>query len=397
LSSEAGSVDNDTSESHIPQVEKRDYYKILGVERSASAADIRKAYRKLARKYHPDINPGDKAAEEKFKEISLAHEVLGDAQKRARYDEFGEAGISPGFDPEKARAYQQWQQQSAQTRGSADYTDEDPSDLFGGVGGFAHFFHGRNPAEQRPRRGEDIETHMEISFLDAVRGFQANLSIQRPMPCSECNGSGSANAAIAKCPECRGTGWKETRQGNVGLRQSCPRCSGSGKLTGTPCAACRGSGRVARADGVRVNIPPGAESGKPIRVPGKGASGIRGGPAGDLYIIPEVLPHPLFSRAGRDLTLELPITVGEAVHGALIRVPTPTGPVQVRIPAAARSGQLLRVKGKGVQARAGGAAGDLYLRLMVQVPKNGVEKEAIEKLEKAYHEVINEHRLAFGR
>jgi molecular chaperone DnaJ len=368
-------------------MEKKDYYKILGVERSAGTEDIRKAYRKLARKYHPDINPGDKAAEEKFKEISVAHEVLGDADKRKRYDEFGEAGLAPGFDPEQARAYKKWQEQSAHTTGARGYSEEDLSDLFGGFGGLGDFFRARGAS--KARRGEDIETHMEISFLDAVRGFQANFTIQRPIMCGDCNGSGSvADAEAKQCQECRGTGWKETRQGNVGLRQTCPRCQGRGKLTGSQCATCRGSGRVARAENVRVNIPPGAESGKRIRVPGKGASGVRGGPPGNLYIIPEVRPHRLFSRTGNDLTVELPITVGEAVHGATVKVPTPTGPVQVKVPSGAQSGQLLRVKGKGVQARGQGAAGDLYLRLMVQVPKDGVEKEAIEKLESAYKQDV---------
>jgi molecular chaperone DnaJ len=366
-------------------MEKKDYYKILGVERSSSADEIRKAYRKLARKYHPDINPGNKVAEERFKEISAAHEILGDADKRKRYDEFGEAGLSPGFDPEQARAYQRWQEQSARTAGAANYDEEDFSDLFGGFGGLGDLFRGRGSSEKRARRGEDIETHMEISFLDAVRGFQANFTIQRPVSCSDCNGSGSVMDVEAKqCQECHGTGWKETRQGNVGLRQTCPRCQGKGKLSGSQCATCRGSGRIARAESVRVNIPPGAESGKRIRVPGKGASGVRGGPPGNLYIIPEVRPHRLFSRSANDLTMELPITVGEAMHGATVKVPTPTGTVQVRIPAAARSGQLLRVKGKGVPARSQGTAGDLYLRLMVQVPNDGVDKEIIEKLERAY-------------
>ena len=370
-------------------MDQKDYYKILGIERTASTDEIRKAYRKLARKYHPDINPGNKAAEEKFKELSVAHEVLGDPDKRKRYDEFGEAGLSPGFDPEQARAYQRWQEQSAHTAGASRYSAEDLSDLFGDFGGLGDLFRGRGSSAKRARRGEDIETHMEISFLDAVRGFQANFTIQRPVPCSDCNGSGSISDAEAKqCQECRGTGWKETRQGNVSLRQSCPRCNGKGKLTGTQCATCRGSGRVPRAESVRVNIPPGAETGKRIRVPGKGASGVRGGPPGNLYIIPEVRPHRLFSRSGNDLTLELPITVGEAVHGSTVKVPTPAGTVQVKIPAAAQSGQLLRVKGKGVQARGQGTAGDLYLRLMVQVPKDGVEKDAIEKLEKAYGEDI---------
>ena len=370
-------------------MDKKDYYKILGVERSANAEEIRKAYRKLARKYHPDINPGDKAAEEKFKEISVAHEVLSDADKRKRYDEFGEAGLAPGFDPEKARAYRRWQEQSAHSGGAYTYGEDDLSDLFGGFGGIGDLFRGRGSSAKTPRRGEDIETHMEIGFLDAVRGFQANFSIQRPVSCSDCDGSGfMADAEAKQCKECRGTGWRETRQGNVNLRQTCPKCNGNGKLTGTPCATCRGSGRVARAENVRVNIPPGAESGKPIRVPGKGASGVRGGAPGNLYIIPEVGAHPLFTRAGKDLTLELPITVGEAVRGATVKVPTPAGSVQVRIPASARSGQLLRLKGKGVQARGQGAAGDLYLRLMVQVPKDGVEKDAIDKLEKAYADDI---------
>ncbi|MGH7798863.1 MAG: molecular chaperone DnaJ [Candidatus Binatia bacterium] len=368
-------------------MEKRDYYKILGIDRSASADEVRKAYRKLARKNHPDINPGNKVAEERFKEISVAHEVLGDAEKRKRYDEFGEEGLSAGFNPEKARAYQRWQEQSAQT-GGFNFSHGQYEDLFG-FGGLGDLLRGRGGAEQRARRGEDIETQLEIGFLDAVRGFQTSFTIQRPMSCHACNGTGSKTAGESKqCPECRGSGWKETRRGGMNLRQTCPTCQGSGKLIGNPCANCRGSGRVARGDNVRVNIPPGAETGKRIRVPGKGASGVRGGPAGDLYIIPQVRPHRLFSRSGNDLTMELPITIGEAVRGASIKVPTPTGTVQVKIPAAAQSGQLLRVKGKGVQARGQNSAGDLYLRLMVRVPQNGVEKEAIEKLEAAYGEDI---------
>jgi len=368
------------------RMEKTDYYKILGIERSANADEVRKAYRKLARKYHPDINPGNRAAEEKFKEISLAHEVLGDPDKRRRYDEFGEEGLSAGFDPEKARAYRTWQEQSAQTGGFNFAEGGGFDDLFGGLG---EFFRGRGAAEPRARRGEDIETQMEINFLDAVRGFQTSFTIQRPMSCPVCNGSGSkAGGQSRQCPECRGTGWKETRRGDMNLRQTCPRCQGSGKSTGDPCASCRGSGRVVRADSVRVNIPPGVETGKRIRVPGKGASGVRGGPAGDLYIIPRVRPHPLFTRSGNDLTMELPITVGEAVRGASVKVPTPMGAVQVKIPPAAQSGQLLRVKGKGVQGRGQNSGGDLYLRLMVRVPQDGVQREAIEKLEEAYGEDI---------
>src|SRR5687768_15989925 len=217
-------------------MEKKDYYKILGVERSSSADEIRKAYRKLARKYHPDINPGDKAAEERFKEISVANEVLGDAEKRKRYDEFGEAGLSPEFDPEKARAYHRWQEQSAQTAGGSSYSEVDLGDLFEGFGGLAGLLSGRSSSDKKLRRGEDIETHMEINFLDAVRGFQANFSIQRPVSCSDCKGSDYVAAAEAKqCQECRGTGWKESLQRNLGIRQTSARCNGNRKLTGTRC------------------------------------------------------------------------------------------------------------------------------------------------------------------
>lgn len=369
-------------------MEKKDYYKILGVERSASTDEIRKAYRRLARKYHPDINPGNRAAEEKFKEISLAHEVLGDPEKRKRYDEFGEEGLSVGFDPEKARAYRKWQEQSAQTGGFS-FAEEDLGDIFG-FSGFGDLFRSRaGAAEPRTQRGEDIETQMEINFLDAVRGFQTSFTIERPVPCDVCNGTGSKNGRESRsCPDCHGTGWKETRRGDMRLRQTCPTCRGSGRSAVNPCTVCRGSGRTVRADNVRVNIPAGVETGKRIRVPGKGASGVRGGPPGDLYIVPRVRPHHLFTRSGKDLTLELPITVGEAVRGATVQVPTPTGPVQVRIPAGAQSGQLLRVKGKGVQARGHHGAGDLYLRLMVRVPQAGVHKEALEKFEEAYGEDI---------
>jgi molecular chaperone DnaJ len=327
----------------------RDYYETLGVQRSATTDDIRKAYRKLARKYHPDINPGDKGAEEKFKEISVAHEVLGDADKRKLYDEFGEQGLSAGFDPEKARAYQQWQQQSAQTGGSFRFEDGDLGDLFGF--GLGDLFGQRGTGRRNARsRGEDLEARMDIDFLDAVKGFQTALSVQRPVVCD--------------------------------------RCGGTGKVSDKPCTVCRGSGRVMRAETVRVNSPPGAETGTRIRIPGKGASGIRGGPSGDLYITPTVRQHPFFTRDGNDLTMELPITIGEALGGAAIDVPTPTGQVKVKVPAGAQSGQRLRVKGKGVSAHGRNPAGDLYLRLMIKSPKNGIPKEFADQIDKAYNEDI---------
>lgn len=330
---------------------ERDYYQILRVARNASREEIRKSYRKLARIYHPDVKPGDKNAEEMFKEISLAYEVLGDADKRKLYDEFGSDGLAAGFDADRARTHSNGQWASA---GGFEFHPDDLDGLFT-FDGFEHLFGGGRLAGQTARRGEDIESEMEIDFLDAVRGFQATLSIQRPISCGVCGGVGAKTDGAT-----------------------------------TPCAACRGSGRVIRTESVRVNIPAGAETGKRIRVPGKGADGRRGRPPGDLYIRPHVAAHPLFSRSGRDLTMDLPISIGEAMRGASIKVPTPMGAVEIKVSAGAQSGQLLRVKGKGVQARGNSQAGDLYLRLLVRVPKGVTENEIIEKLEMAYGENIRQ-------
>jgi molecular chaperone DnaJ len=366
---------------------ERNYYQILGVERSASHDDIRKAYRKLARKHHPDINPGNKEAESRFKEISVAYDVLGDEQKRKLYDEFGEAGLAAGFDAEKARSYQQWQQQSGGPGGGYQFDMDDLSELFGGFGGMGG--RGRRTRHE-PRRGEDIESTMEIDFLDAVRGFQTSITLQRPVTCETCQGSGTKPGSNpTSCPECGGSGSKSVAQGPLQFRQSCPRCMGTGKLPGDPCTVCRGAGRVLRAETIRVNIPPGAEPSKRIRLHGKGEAGVRGGPAGDLYIVPRIRPHPLLTRSGKDLSMELPITIGEAVRGATVEVPTPLGKLNVKIPAGAQSGQQLRLKGKGVSAHGQSSAGDLYLRLMVRVPKdNNIADEVIETIDRAYAEDV---------
>ena len=362
----------------------RDYYEILGIPRNASNDEIKASFRKLARQYHPDVNK-ESDAEEKFKEVNEAYSILSDPEKRKRYDEFGEEGLGPGFDPEKARAYQRWQQESAQTGGSFRFEAGDFDDLFGF--GFDEFA-GVRGSPRSPARGADIETQMDIDFLDAVRGFQTSLRIQRPVPCSRCGGKGIRGSSTVICPECKGTGQKTlTRQG-LSLRQTCPRCLGSGALSGPACDGCAGSGRVVGVETVRVNIPPGAETGKRIRVPGKGASGVRGGPAGDLYIVPRVRPHPLFTRDGNHLTVEVPITIGEALAGTVIEVPTPSGPLKVKVPPGSQSGQQLRIKGKGVPTHGTLPAGDLYLRLMIKVPRDSVPKEVIDRLDKAYRENV---------
>ena len=364
----------------------RDYYKILGVERGASHDDIRKAYRKLARKYHPDINPGNKEAESKFKDVSVAYDVLSDDKKRKLYDEFGEAGLAAGFDADKARSYEQWRQQSARSGGAYEFNMDDLGDLFGGLGGM---FRQTPRTQAGPARGADIESSMDIDFLDAVRGFQTAITLERPVTCDTCHGSGSrAGSAPKTCPQCHGSGSVSVAQGPLQLRQTCPRCLGTGQLPGEPCAVCGGSGRVTRPETIRVNIPPGAEPDKRIRLRGKGEAGIRGGPAGDLFIRPRIRPHPLFTRSGRDLSMELPITVGEAVRGASVDVPTPSGTIKVKISAGAQSGQQLRIKGKGVAAHGQTPAGDLYLRLMVRVPKERVSHEVIDKIDQAYGEDV---------
>jgi molecular chaperone DnaJ len=369
---------------------EQDYYKVLGVERGASKDDVRKAYRKLARKYHPDINPGNKEAENKFKDLSVAYDVLSDEKKRKLYDEFGEAGLAAGFDAEKARSYEQWRQQSARAGGTAQEFDmDDLGDLFGGLGGM---FRQKSRAPAGPQRGADIESSMEIDFLDAVRGFQTAITLERPVACDTCHGSGTkAGTAPATCPQCGGSGNVAVTQGPIQFRKTCPRCSGSGKLPGDPCPVCRGSGRVTRSETIRVNIPPGADPGKQIRLRGKGEAGIRGGPAGDLFITPRIRPHPVLTRSGRDLSMDLPITVGEAVRGASIDVPTPAGTIKVKVPAGAQSGQQLRIKGKGVAAHGQTPAGDLYLRLMVRVPNDAVDNEVIDKLDQAYREDVRKN------
>jgi molecular chaperone DnaJ len=365
---------------------EKDYYKVLGVERSASQKEIQKTYRKLARKYHPDVNPGNKEAESRFKEISAAHEVLGDPKKRKLYDDFGEAGLAPGFDPEKARAYQQWQRQSAQTGGGSGF-DFDLGDLFGDVGDIFGGRRGRYAAGSM--RGGDIEASLDIDFLDAVGGFQTGLTLRRPVSCETCHGTGTKPGSTPpSCPACGGKGSASVAQGPMQFRRVCIRCSGTGRLPGDPCSSCAGQGRVLRADTIMVNVPPGAETGRRIRVPGKGEAGTGGAPSGDLFIVPKIRPHPLLTRSGRDLTMDLPITVGEAVRGGSLEVPTPLGKIKVRIPAGAQSGQLLRLKGKGVPAHRRTSAGDLFLRLMIRVPQDGVPQDVADKIDSAYTEDI---------
>ncbi|MGH8006233.1 MAG: DnaJ C-terminal domain-containing protein [Candidatus Binatia bacterium] len=339
---------------------KRDLYQVLGVGRTASPEDIKKAYRKLARKHHPDVNPGNKEAEERFKEISFAHDVLSDAEKHKLYDEFGEEGLQPGFDPQRMREYKAWSSgggfqfggRESRSSSSSSSFEDFLGDLFGG-GAF-----GRGHEGPRGDLGEDLEYILDLDLLEAVRGVSKTIAVQRPAP----------------CPTCRGTG----RQAN-----------GKGK----PCPRCGGSGRVINPERLTVKIPAAVDEGSRIRLAGKGAFRTPGGPAGDLYLGIRIRPHPALERKGPDLFLELPITVGEAMSGATVTVPTPSGEVKLKIPAGCQSGQKLRLKGKGVTDPKAQTSGDLYIKLMIQIPPNGGERarQAADTLESCYGENPRKH------
>lgn len=347
----------------MPTVPKTDYYELLGVPRRSSAKDIRAAYRKLARKYHPDLNPGDKSAEEKFKQVQEAYDVLSDSKKRQMYDQFGfyaenyQGGPPPG---EEAGA-------------GGPHFDFGGFD-FGGAGGtsfrdlFSQFFRGGRAAEGPEREaGNDLEYQIHISFWEAVRGTVKKISITRLDSCTECQGTGATGGAQV-CPGCGGKGTVQQTSGRMRFNISCPRCGGTGRLR-TPCRACGGEGRVQHTETLDVRIPAGMHTGSRVRVPGRGNAGTLGAPPGDLYILLDVAPHPFFERKGNDLYTVVPITISEATLGAKIEVPTIDGRSQVRIPPGTSSGRRLRLREKGVPSARNGKRGDQYVELQVVVPK----------------------------
>jgi len=350
----------------MPPTSKRDYYELLGVPRRAPVKEIRQSYRKLARKFHPDLNPGDKSSEEKFKQIQEAYDVLSDPKKRQMYDQFGfysenyAGGPPPGSVP--------------QGEVHSDFGGFD----FGGTGGasfrdiFSQFMRGVGAEHQaaQPQRGSDLEYQVDITFGEAVRGVVKKLSFARLDTCSDCRGSGAVGAASAQpCPSCGGHGQISKGVGSMRFNVPCSRCGGSGRLRNI-CRACGGEGRVRRADVLEVRLPAGVQTGSRVRVPGRGEAGLMGGPPGDLYIISNVQPHPFFERRGDDLYCSVPITVTEAAMGAKIEVPTIDGRALLRIPPGTDSGQKFRLREKGVRsARAAGRRGDLYVEVQVVVPR----------------------------
>jgi len=345
---------------------EKDFYSVLGVPENADAEEIKRAYKKLARQYHPDKNPGNKEAEEKMKDVSEANAVLSDPKKREEYDNIrrmSRAGYAPGGGG--------WQQAGGFEGG----IPFDLGDLFGGIFGGA----GRRGGGAA-RRGADLETSVRISFGDAARGATVPVKIRRDAPCHVCGGSGDKSGAARPCPTCGGRGTVAESQGLFSFARPCPTCGGSGRQIADPCTNCKGSGVEHRTEQVKVKIPAGISDGARIRVRGRGGA-VQGGQTGDLYVVVGVESHPIFGRAGADLTIEVPISYSEAVLGAKVTVPTLDEPVTLKVPAGTESGKVFRVRGRGI-ARTKGGTGDLLVTAHVKVPKkvSKEERELIEKL-----------------
>jgi molecular chaperone DnaJ len=371
--------------------EDKDLYAILGVSKSATVDELRRAYRKLARKHHPDVNPGDKAAEERFKEISAAYDVLSSPEKRKLYDEFGMAGLREGFDPARAREYQQWARGREATGGSGTGFDFDLGDIFGDIfGGAETATRSARRSRRAPRGGNDVLATVEIDLAQALSGSEIQLEVPTPQTCDRCQGSGEEpGRGATTCRDCGGTGKRQAVRGPMRMTRTCPTCGGSGRIA-EPCSKCGGQGVVSRTESVTVRIPPGADTGSRLRVAGRGAASTSGGPRGDLIIETRVRPHPHFRREGLDLHLRLPVTVAEAYEGASVEVPTPTGTVKLRVPPHSQQGSELRLRGKGV--RRGGARGDLYVMLDVRLPERDDPKvrEAFQVASRAYERPLRE-------
>jgi molecular chaperone DnaJ len=361
----------------MPSATKNDYYEALGVPRGADAEEIRKAYRRLARKYHPDLNPGDKAAEERFKKVQEAYDVLSDDDKRKVYDQYGfyspnippngggpagEPGGGPNFGGFDFSEFMRQQQASGGAQASE-------SEGFGFRDIFSQFFGGRQQrqAAPQPERGADLEYGLNVDFWQSIRGTQVKLNISRQEICETCHGTGSSGNNVAVCPECDGTGTVTQMAGAMKFNLTCPRCGGTGRLKNA-CPTCRGEGRVARADTVEVRIPQGVASGSRLRVAGKGNAGVAGGPAGDLYITIRVDEHPFFKRSGDNIEVQVPLTVSEAGLGAKIEVPTIDGRAILKIPQGTQNGQKFRLRDKGVFNARKNSRGDEIVEVVLRSP-----------------------------
>jgi molecular chaperone DnaJ len=367
----------------------KDLYETLGVQKSASQDEIKKAYRKLARQYHPDRNQGDKEAEERFKEIQGAYDVLRDSEKRKQYDQLGSRVFTGGGG---RGGNFQW------SGNIGDLGDlGDLSDLFGGIFGGTTFGGGTRTASaragRRSERGRDVEVAVNLSFEDSLKGVTTKIPVELETTCSVCNGSGAEPGTTPIiCPECRGRGVISEDQGFFALSQPCPRCRGNGTVVEKPCRNCHGSGRERRTKRYTVKIPAGVKNGTQIRLKGKGEAGVGGGPAGDLIVTTRVTPSPLFERRDSDLLIDVPVTYAEAALGADVEIPTTDGRISLKVPPGSQDGKLLRVRGHGAPKLKGSGRGDLLARLRVTVPTKltNAEREAIESLDKASNRDVRE-------
>ena len=351
---------------------KRDYYEVLGVSKDADEDTLKKAYRKLAKKYHPDANPGDKEAEAKFKEASEAYSVLSDPQKRQQYDQFGHAAFEQG--------------------GGAGYG--------GGFGGFGGSSRRANP--NAPRKGQDIRVRITLSFDEAVHGCKKNITITRQQECTECHGSGcAAGSSPETCPDCGGRGFvirqQRTPFGVMQTQQPCSRCGGKGKLVKNPCKVCHGSGKVATKKTLEVSIPMGIDDDQSFALRGMGDAGTNGGPAGDVIVMVTVRPSEVFQRDGYDVWVTVPITYSQAVLGDSVTVPSIDGKVEYTVPEGTQSGTTFRLRGKGIQYLNGRGRGDMYVKCEVEIPKklNKAQRDALKKFEGTLKEENYEKRKGF--
>lgn len=341
---------------------KRDYYEVLGVGRDATAEEIKKSYRRLALKYHPDRNPGNKEAEEKFKEVAEAYAILSDPEKRAQYDQFGHSLGGSGF--QGFRGFEE------SFRGFEDIFGDLFDDFFGTGAGT------RGRGRSGAQRGSDLEASVEITLEEAYRGKEITLEIPRRERCHSCQGTGAApGTKKSVCPECRGTGELRMTQGFFSLRRTCPRCQGEGEKIEKPCPSCKGRGRVARSRKLNVKIPAGIDTDSRLKIPGEGEVGERGGPAGDLYVRVGVKPHPIFNRQGNDIYCDLLIPFTVAALGGEIEVPTLDGKVRLKIPPGTPSGKILRLREKGMPLVHHGGRGDQFVRIEIEVPARLNERE----------------------